>query len=217
MDGPYRQGLRRYRRVLKARNILLKDGRQNDAEINAYGELLVQYGDLLGSVRSQLVNDLLDRVAAAQVAISGRDEKLTLEYVSGSGGDMRQALETTYESERRQRQTVAGPHRDELKIMINGMSALDYGSEGQQRTVALAMKLAQGELLREKGGKFPIYLLDDIFGELDSSRRNALMAYLPEDAQRLITTTNLDWLNDSGESFKDWSRYTVDSGKVVRE
>lgn len=214
VDGTYRQALSRYRRVLKARNMLLKDGRQNDAEINAYSELLVQYGDILGVVRARLVNDLLARVAAAQVAISGRDEVLSLEYISGSGGDMRSALEATYESERRQRQTVAGPHRDELKILINGVSALDYGSEGQQRTVALAMKLAQGELLREQGGKFPIYLLDDIFGELDSSRRNALMNYLPSDAQKLITTTNLDWLKDAGEDFKQWQRYSVENGSV---
>ncbi len=214
VDATYRRALSRYRRVLKARNILLKDGRQNDAEINAYGELLVEYGDLLGSVRSKLVSDLLDRVASAQVAISGRDEKLTIEYISGCSGDMHSALEATYESERRQKQTVAGPHRDELKIMVNGMSVLDYGSEGQQRTVALAMKLAQGELLGELGGKFPIYLLDDIFGELDSSRRNALMAYLPADAQKLITMTNLDWLDETGEEFNSWSRYMVGDGKV---
>ncbi|MGJ8654975.1 MAG: DNA replication/repair protein RecF [Akkermansiaceae bacterium] len=213
IDAGYRVALSRYRRVLKARNLLLKDGRNRDGEVNAYGELLIEYGDVLGAVREQVVGELLPKAAAVQVAISGRNEELEMEYISGSGGDMRRALETTYESERRQRQTVAGPHRDEVKLLINGMSASDYASEGQQRTMALALKLAQGEILRERGGRFPIYLLDDIFGELDSARRNALMNHLPEDSQKLITTTNVDWL--SGEmGLEGWSRYRVNEGGV---
>lgn len=214
ISGGYRVALSRYRRVLKARNILLKEGGNRDQELNAYGELLIEYGDLLGSVRAQVVADLLPKAAEAQRAISGVDEELNMEYISGSGGDMRRALQTTYESERRQRQTLAGPHRDEVRLFINGMSASEYGSEGQQRTMALALKLAQGEILHERGGKFPIYLLDDIFGELDSSRRNALMEYLPKDAQKLITTTNMDWLSDD-TLFEKCSRFCVNKGKVL--
>lgn len=213
IDVGYRVALSRYKRVLKARNLLLKDGGNRDQELNAYGELLIEHGDLLGSVRKKIVEDLLPKAAEAQVAISGVNEELSMEYVSGCGEDMRRALETTYESERRQRQTVVGPHRDELKILINGMAASDFASEGQQRTVALALKLAQGEILRERGDKFPVYLLDDIFGELDSARRNALMTYLPQDAQKLITTTNVDWLSDD-LGIEKWSRYCVDQGKA---
>ena len=77
------------------------------------------------------------------------------------------------------------------------MVAADFASEGQQRTLALSLKLAQGELLQKRAGKMPIYLLDDIFGELDPERRNALMAVLPEKAQKLITTTHVGWM-DSG-------------------
>lgn len=212
INPTYRSALARYRRVLKARNLLLKDGARRDQEINAYGELLIEYGDILTSVRESAVVDLLPKAAEAQVAISGESEKLGLEYISGSGGDMRAALETTYESERRQRQTIAGPHRDEVKITVNGMPAFDYASEGQQRTIALALKLAQGEALREQGRKMPIFLLDDIFGELDSKRRNALMKALPADAQKLITTTNVDWLEDE---FSEWQRYKVEGGRII--
>ncbi len=213
IDLGYRVALSRYRRVLKARNLLLKDGGGRDEEVNAYGELLIEYGDLLGLVRERVVSELLPRAAEAQVAISGVSEELGMEYVSGSGGDMRLALETTYESERRQRQTLAGPQRDEVKLMINGMPAGDYASEGQQRTLALALKLAQGEILRERGEKLPVYLLDDIFGELDSARRNALMHYLPGASQKLITTTNVDWLGDD-VGMDGWSRYEVGGGQV---
>ena len=68
-------------------------------------------------------------------------------------------------------------------------------SEGQQRTLALSLKLAQGDLLRKQAGRLPVYLLDDIFGELDTERRNALMEALPSDAQKLITTTNVSWMD----------------------
>jgi len=193
--------------------LLLKDGGNRDKEIAAYSELLIEYGDLLGAFREQVVEELMPRAAAIQIAISGKDEALAMVYQSGSGGDMRRALETTYESERRQRQTLAGPHRDELKLTINGMAANDFASEGQQRTLALALKLAQGEILHERGGKRPLYLLDDIFGELDSARRNALMEHLPKEAQKLITTTNVDWLSE-GLELDVWSRYDVIAGKV---
>jgi DNA replication and repair protein RecF len=73
------------------------------------------------------------------------------------------------------------------------MTASDYASEGQQRTIALALKLAQGDLLHTRRGKTPIYLLDDIFGELDPARRNALLCHLPPHAQKFITTTHLGW------------------------
>ena len=215
LDPIYRRSLSRYRKVLKARNLLLKDYPVREAEVAAFDLMLIEYGDYLCAVRGQIVEKLVPRAAAAQVAISGQNEVLALEYVCGSGGDMKTALETTRESERRQRQTLAGPHRDELKILINGMPAADYASEGQQRTVALALKLAQGELLQEIGKKQPMYLLDDIFGELDPARRNALMDYLPGQSQKLITTTNVDWLHDSAIS--SWKQFTVSDGDVNGE
>lgn len=213
ISSGYRVALSRYRRALKARNLLLKDGSKRDQEINAYGEILIEYGDLLGSVRKKMVADLLPKARHGQRKISDQGEKevLGLEYISGAAGDMRTALETTYESERRQRQTIAGPHRDDIQITINGMPAVDYASEGQQRTIALALKLAQGEVLREQGERMPLFLLDDIFGELDSKRRNALMSALPKEAQKLITTTQVDWLE--GE-LNTWHRFTVMDGTV---
>ena len=213
INPSYRVALSRYRKVLKARNLLLKDSGNRDKEIHAFGELLIEYGDIICAVRDEVVKDLMPRAAVVQVEISGLDEELGMNYVSGCGGDMRRALETTYESERRQRQTLAGPHRDEVKLTINGMPASDFASEGQQRTMALALKLAQGEILYERGGKCPIYLLDDIFGELDSTRKNALMRHLPEGSQKLITTTNVDWLSE-GIWLDSWSRFEVSAGKV---
>ena len=199
IDLQYRDHLHRYNRVLKARNLLLKDRAQRNAEIAAYTELLITHGDYIRKTRRELVVLLGPETLKSQCSVSGRKELVTMDYVSGSGDDFSVSLDMTYERERRVGQTVVGPHRDELRLMINGMEASDFASEGQQRTLALALKLAQGQLLRDKAGKTPIYLVDDIFGELDTVRKNALMAALPSDAQKLITTTGIDWMKDDFE------------------
>ena len=76
------------------------------------------------------------------------------------------------------------------------MDAAEFASEGQQRTLAIALQMAQGALLQEETGKSPILLIDDIFGELDTARRRALLALLPAESQVFITTTTMDWLGD---------------------
>jgi DNA replication and repair protein RecF len=98
-----------------------------------------------------------------------------------------------------------------LSLRLQAMPAADFASEGQQRTISLALKLAQGALLEQCTRRVPIYLLDDIFGELDPSRRNALMAHLPRTAQKWITTTRIDWLNQQGD-LGNLTRFTVRNG-----
>ncbi|MGJ8672367.1 DNA replication/repair protein RecF [Rubritalea sp.] len=213
LDAGYRRALSRYRRALKARNMLLKDRVTSDAELNAYAEVLIENGDYLTKVRGEILLLLEPLASSAQQQISGKGEQLQLEYQSGGTGNMREALAATAEAERRQRQTLAGPHRDDIRITINSMAAADFASEGQQRTIALALKLAQGSAIQSVAGRVPVYLLDDIFGELDPDRRNALMEYLPKHAQKFITTTNVDWLH--GE-WTDWDRYEVNDGAVKR-
>lgn len=211
LDAGYRRALSRYRRALKARNLLLKESRLREDSIQAYTEILIQNGEYVTASRKHVLDLLTPHLENAQKKISGRDELLTFDYLPGSGGDMVKAFELTAESERRQRQTLAGPHRDDFRILLNGMPAADYASEGQQRTISLAMKLSQGDVLRACGNKMPVYLLDDIFGELDPNRRNALMRYLPKSAQKLITTTNLDWLD---KDLSGWRRYLIESGEA---
>ena len=197
LDADYRRSWSRYRRALRAKNLLLKEGRPRDAEILAYEEILVAHGTVLIEARTRLVAELTPLAAEAQRAVSGKDEPLTLNYLPASGPDLRESVLQAREREARLRQAVVGPHRDELDLRLHGMPAADFASEGQQRTLALALKLAQGKLLELRGGKPPIYLMDDIFGELDPGRRNALMNHLPPLAQKWITTTHLDWLDDT--------------------
>ena len=199
LDPAYRDHLNRYNRVLKARNLLLRDRALRESEIAAYTELLIKHGEFISASRRKLVAMLNPEAVKAHHQVSACDERIAMKYVCGSGDDLATSLTMTAERERRVSQTVVGPHRDELHLTINGMAAADFASEGQQRTMALSLKLAQGELLYMQTGKMPVYLLDDIFGELDPARRNALMNALPVKAQKLITTTHIDWMVDEFE------------------
>jgi DNA replication and repair protein RecF len=215
LDPDYRRSWSRYRRALKAKNLLLKEGRPRDAEIRSYEEIMITHGTVLIDARTRLVAELSPLASEAQRIVSGKNEPLTLRYLPASGPDLRESMLQAKERETRTRQAVIGPHRDELELRLHGMPAAEFASEGQQRTLALALKLAQGKLLEQRGGKLPIYLMDDIFGELDPKRRNALMSHLPPLAQKWITTTHLDWLHET-PALADIARFTVSEGKISR-
>ena len=213
LDPDYRRAWSLYRSALRAKNLLLKDGRPRDAEVLAYEEILVASGTVLMESRTRFVAELAPLAAAAQRNISGMNEPLTLHYHPASGPDLREAMLQARDRESRLRQAVVGPHRDELGLRLHGMPASEFASEGQLRTIALALKLAQGQLLEQRTDQHPIYLMDDIFGELDPGRRNALMDHLPTASQKWITTTHLDWLRET-PALDTIARFRVADGKV---
>lgn len=191
----YRPVLRAYERALRARNALLKSPQPRLRELAAYDQPLVENGKQLVEIRASLVERLAPFAKDAHSQISRKDEALNVAYVAGSAADFAEALEGSRVEEARLRQTVVGPHRDDLQISVQGISAQQYASEGQQRTVALALKLAQAQVLAAETGAAPLLLLDDIFGELDPERRNALLAHLPLASQKLVTATTTQWLD----------------------
>lgn len=207
----YRRALSRYRRAVKAKNLLLKDSRNRDAEIESYEAVMVESAHLLTTTRAQLTLLLTPAAAGFQSEIAGRDELVNMEYRPAGGGDLTVALEQAREKERKQRTCLVGPHRDDLLLKLNGLAAGDFASEGQQRTLALSLKLAQGKVLAECRGQQPVWLIDDVFGELDVARRNALLRSLPEKAQKWITTTHLDWL-DAARGLGRMGSFEVSSG-----
>lgn len=214
LDPDYLHSWSRYRRALQAKNLLLKESRLRDSQIHAYEEILIDHGSHIMRVRDRIVKELGPLCAEAQKTVSGRQEPLKIDYLPASGEDLRESMHQAHDRERRLRQSVAGPHRDEISLRIHDMPANEFASEGQQRTLALALKLGQGSLLAEHQGAQPIYLLDDIFGELDVDRRNALMSHLPKQAQIWITTTHLDWMGDT-HGLDDLQKITVDGGKCA--
>ncbi len=199
LEPLYRHHLRAYDRALRSRNRLLKQAPVPRREVEAWTTPLVESGNVLTALRANLVRELAPHAAAAQRAIrtdsTGTREELTLSYQPAATDDFAAALATSAPQEQRLGQTVVGPHRDEVEIALDGRAAAEFGSEGQQRTLALALRLAQSHILTSARDCAPLLLLDDIFGELDPARRNALFRALPAGAQKLVTTTHLDWLD----------------------
>jgi len=142
------------------------------------------------------VRRLEPEAIAAFNVIGDREEQFRLEYHSGSTTDFEAALIASSAEETQLRTTVVGPHRDDLLLQLGGQAAALYASEGQQRTMAIALKLGHSRLLESEFGRSPLLLLDDVFGELDTGRRNRLFANLPVGSQRIVTTTSLAWLNE---------------------
>ena len=197
IEASYRPALRAYERALRSRNSLLKSPHRRPREIAAYTEPLIRAGNSLHEMRRQLVRRLAPLAEASHRAISGGDEVLEIEYAPGNEDDFAAQLERSRLEEERLRLTTVGPHRDDFRLRVQGMPAAQFASEGQQRTAALALKLAQAQVFAEEAGAPPLLLIDDIFGELDSSRRNALLAHLPNDSQKLVTATSLEWRGEN--------------------
>jgi len=190
----YLKNLRTYERALRARNALLKDSRPR-REIDAFDPLLISAGNTITAVRGVVCDALAPLIQSAAAEIGSPEETVGIKYESG--GELAAALDRSRVEEQRLRQTVAGPHRDDVTLTVESMPAARFASEGQQRTLALALKLAQTRLIMERLGVVPILLVDDVFGELDEKRRMNLLSGLPAQAQCVITTTQLNWLTDA--------------------
>lgn len=193
VDPVYRKHLRSYEKALRSRNLLLKAPHPIWREIAAFNQPLIDAGNYLSAARGRIIAALQEAGNEAQHLISGSAEKLEMKYQPGSGGDFTAMLEESRGEDLRLRQTNAGPHRDDVALILNGHGS-EFASEGQQRSLVLALRLAQARLIEAHTGAAPIFLMDDIFGELDVARRNALLAQLPPHAQKLITTTHIDWM-----------------------
>lgn len=192
----YRQALQAYRKALKSRNALLRNPRRSTATLRSYAALLAQHGEIIMQLRRQLLERLLPHILQVHKEISGGAERVSITYKPSARGPLAEELENCLAADERAGFTTVGPHRDDFALCIGGMPAAEYASEGQQRTLAIALQMAQGSLLQEETGKAPILLIDDVFGELDTARRRALLGMLPVETQVFITTTTLNWLGE---------------------
>lgn len=191
----YRAHLLAYRKALKSRNLLLRRPGVNHRALHSYALVLAQHGEALLTLRRQLLELLTPHVTQHHEKISaGQHERVSLQYRASTPLPLAHALEACLDADLRAGFTTLGPHRDDIELGINDTPAGAYASEGQQRTLAISLILAQAGLLYAETGHAPTLLIDDIFGELDPARRQALLSSLPADSQTFITTTHLHWL-----------------------
>lgn len=219
----------RFRRVLEQRNALLHRFRiegRSGPELEAFTQELAHHGARITVARARLVHDLAPLAAEALRELSGGAEELTLQYVVSHGelGSDEEHAEAVLLAALRARSaeelargvTVAGPHRDDVSILLDGRPARTAASQGQQRSVVLALKLAEMRHVRDCTGASPVVMLDDVLSELDRERRSQLLAMLTGSggAQVLMTTT--EPLADL-ETAPGVRRYRVDDGTVAEE
>jgi DNA replication and repair protein RecF len=199
MEPSYRPTLRSYERALRGRNALLKAPQPRPRELAAFDPPLLEHGAKLSEMRRVLVEHLVTPARGAHREISGSQEALELAFAPGNAADFAADLEKSRAQELRLRQTIVGPHRDDITLLVDGMPASQYASEGQQRTIALALKIAQARVFTAREETPPLLLIDDIFGELDPARRNRLLRSLPGNAQKLVTATSIAWQDERTE------------------
>lgn len=195
LDKIYLYNLTRYNRVLDQRNKLLKDIVIKPSlldTLSVWDLELIKYGTKIIEIRNIFIEELKDIIIDIHHHLTGGIEKLEIVYDANvSSSDFQNTLSRMRESEIRQHITLVGPHRDDLLFLIDGKDIRKFGSQGQQRTAALALKLSEIELVRKRIDDDPILLLDDVLSELDSKRQNYLLDLLSE-TQNIITCTGLD-------------------------
>lgn len=193
VEPGYLRNLRSFERALRSRNALLRDGRPR-REIEAFDGPLIEAGSAVQTVREAIAAALAPLARQAGEEITGGREELSLAWRRGNILPLAEALPASRDEETRLRTTVAGPHRDDLALALNGVSAATFASEGQMRGIALALKIAQARRIEQIAGSAPLLLIDDVFGELDAARRGNLLRSLPAASQKIVTTTALDWM-----------------------
>lgn len=209
--------LLRYTQALRSRNALLKQPTVDDDQLAGFTHELVETGGELMAARQALVPKFSPLVRLAFRRIAHDTDELKAAYAPSVKGDLAVALAQSRQRERVFRATVVGPHRDDLDLLVNDRSAAEFSSEGQKRTLAIALKMAQAEFLTGLHGSPPVLLIDDVMGELDAKRRAGLLPLLGQahraGGQVFMTCTEENWPRELG---RDLSRWEVRAGAVGR-
>lgn len=211
-----------YKRILRQRNALLKSGRGWE-HLAIWTERLAELGAGLIDGRRRNLVSLAESASQFYGRMSPGSEQLKLAYRSGSEGEDEEAvkaslmakLEALKSSEVLKKQTLAGPHRDDMLIDIGGHNARKFASQGQKRSAAVALKLAQAEYLARVRRDRPIVFLDDVFSELDGERREKLCQLVGQNYQTFLAAPQPEDLRR--ELFGDLRRFRVEAGRIVPE
>lgn len=209
-DFTYADDLRSFQRVLLQRNRILKENKGNlgaaqriSTALSPWDEQFIHYSKVLSATRSQYLDEFEPIYSERYRQLANRDNLAGIKYLDSFDAESRKDSETTEEIIKDKLQdslkedilrgsTSIGPHKDEISLTIDGNQAKFYGSQGEKRTIALALRLAEVDLIQRQHDKAPMLLVDDVSSELDSGRRQALVELLRKgESQVLITATEL--------------------------
>ncbi len=200
--------LQRYMHTVRARNALLKQRAVDEAALDSFSAELVKLGNEIIRARRELAPKFSPLARLAYRRISNDAEELRIEYQPSVKKDFAVELAQSRARERSYRSTLVGPHRDDLQLLLHEKSAAQFGSEGQKRTLAIALKMAQAEFLAGIHGSPPILLIDDVMGELDVKRRSGFLPLLEQarktGGQVFMTATEENWPSELGTDLQRW-------------
>lgn len=195
LDSFYLYNLNHYNKIIGQRNKLLKDmyfQPELKETLNIWDSQLVSFGSKIIERREQFVKQLGDIIFDIHKKLSGGKEELVIAYEPDvSIEDFEKQMKYNQDKDIRLKQTTTGPHRDDFSFVVNGVDIRKYGSQGQQRTAALSLKLSEIELVKKISKDTPVLLLDDVLSELDSNRQNYLLNSIGN-IQTIISCTGLD-------------------------
>ncbi len=225
----YFKELRAYQRVLQQRNHLLKD-KYNNGMINKllepWDQSLVTLGGNIIHSRLEMIRELEKEARPFFDQMTDSKEKLSLEYVSSVevSGEPPVSKESFYrellakrDQELKRGSTAIGPHLDDFKILLNGRDTRMYSSQGQKRTAALALKMAEVSLFKKQHDDCPIILLDDVFSELDQERKSHLLDFLKDNTGQCFITTAVGLNSLVASLNRDHKVITVHQGSISNE
>lgn len=203
----YSKLLAAYTRAIEQRNRLLKDERPDLSLLSAWDSSVAVGGATLLQARVRLFGRLREKILDVYGSIAGGEE-LTCTYESTVCDDpltlsreelaerFLARLEEVRPDDLRRQQTTVGPHRDDVAFAIDGRDARSFGSQGQQRSIVLALKMAEVLVSEDVTGSRPLLLLDDVMSELDEKRRQSVIEFAQSGIQTVVTTTNLGYFSD---------------------
>jgi DNA replication and repair protein RecF len=201
--------LQRYAQALRSRNALLKKTNLDESALESFTRELVGTGEEIIRLRRELIPKISPLARLAYRRISNDAEELRIEYLPSVKKDFAVELAQSRRREQSYRATLVGPHRDDLQLLQNEKSAAQFGSEGQKRTLAIALKMAQAEYLTGIHGAPPVLLIDDIMGELDVKRRSGLLPMLERSHQArgqvFMTCTEENWPRELSRDLRRWA------------
>ena len=213
----YNERLSKFEKIRIQKNNLLKSEEIDFRLFDIYNEQIVITGSNIILLRKKFLKEI-EKIASEKHKVISNNEFFSLKY-SFEGEDSesisenlkRELLERRNEEIAR-RQACVGPHRDDIEFKINGIDAVKFASQGQQRTLVLALKLGELEIIKEKTGYAPILLLDDVLAELDEVRQNYLLKSIENGVQTIITS--VDTLLFEEDFLKDVTIYNIENGSI---
>lgn len=216
LSGSYYNLLQRYNKILMQRNKLLKTERDRNvllSMIAVYNEQISSVASLIIKTRKGFIEKLKNPAIEAMKFISSSKDELTIDYIGAKGStteeikeELKRALEYNLERDIELGYTTIGPHRDDIYFGLNGKDARSFSSQGQQRSIVLALKFAEMEIFKNELGENPILVLDDVFSELDTTRQRKLYEKM-NNYQTIMTGTAFKFKPST-----DYSQIVVKNG-----